>query len=194
MGANSNQFDTARLTKITSLGSLVGWIGTIALAAVLGSVTSLDYTVVGITLFWLVLTGAVVAYAGPATPQVIRRNLVWKYWLGASAVGIVINAGAALLVIGGVFNGTPIQETVPMQYGVMLPWLAIYAGGYLLPALYRRSSPALNTAERVIYGVAGALSLALTALLAVMPSVYPVSVLALAVVSLAPLLTLRYRG
>ena len=194
MGATSDRFDTARLTKTTSIGSLIGWIGTIALAAALNSVTSLDYTVLGITLFWLVLTGAVVAYASPATPQVIRQNLVWKYWLGASVVGILINVGAALLVTIGVFDGTPVRETLPMQYGVMLPWLAIYAGGYLLPALYQRSSPALNAAERTIYGGAGVVSLALTVLLAIMPSVYPVSVLALAVVSLAPLLTLRYRG
>lgn len=108
-------------------------------------------------------------------------------------VGIVINLVAALLVTTGVASGEPIQETVPMKFGVMLPWLAIYAGGYLLPAIYRRNSPALNSTERGIYAAAGFIALGLTGLLVVRPGLYPVMVLALAVLSLAPILTVRYR-
>lgn len=193
VSVTSDKFDTARLTKLTSVGSLVGWIGTIAIAASLQSVASLDYIVLGISLFWLVLTVGVVMYAKPGTPAALRKNIVWKYWLGASVVGIVINIVAALLVTTGVSGGDPIQETVPMQFGVMLPWLAIYAGGYLLPAIYRRNSPALNSIERGIYAAAGLIALGLTGLLAVRPGLYPVMVLALAVLSLAPIFTVRYR-
>lgn len=193
MGAISNKFDTARLTKVTSVGSLIGWIGTIAIAAGLQSVASLDHTVLGISLFWLVLTVGIVAYVKPGTPVALSQNPVWKYWLGASVVGIAINIAAALLVTTGVVSGDPIRETIPMQFGVMLPWLAIYAGGYLLPAVYRRNSPALNSIERGIYAVAGFVTLGLTGLLAVRPSLYPVMVLALAVLSLVPILTVRYR-
>ena len=110
----------------------------------------LDHTVLGISLFWLVLTVGIVAYVKPGTPVALSQNPVWKYWLGASVVGIAINIAAALLVTTGVVSGDPIRETIPMQFGVMLPWLAIYAGGYLLPAVYRRNSPALNSIERGI--------------------------------------------
>jgi hypothetical protein len=81
-----------------------------------------------------------------------------------------------------------------MEFGVILPWLVIYAGGYLLPAAYNRTSRALNNAERSIYGAAGVVSLALAVVLAIVPTAYPVMVLALAALSLVPLLTLRYRG
>lgn len=189
----SGKFDTARLTKVTSIGSLIGWIGTIAIAIGLESITSLDYTVLGISLFWLVLTVGVVVYVKPGTPAALSQNIVWQYWLVASVVGIAVNIVAALLVTTGVASGEPIEETAPMQFGVILPWLAIYAGGYLLPAVYRRSSPALNSVERGIYGVAGLVTLVLTVLLAVMPELYGVMVLALAVLSLVPILTVRYR-
>lgn len=81
-----------------------------------------------------------------------------------------------------------------MELGVILPWLLIYAGGYLLPAGYRRGSAALNTTERGIYAVAGVVSLLLAAVLAVVPTAHHAMIFALAVLSVVPLLTLRYRG
>lgn len=73
VGVTSDKFDTARLTKLTSVGSLVGWIGTIAIAASLQGVASLDYIVLGISLFWLVLTVGVFIYANPETPAALKK-------------------------------------------------------------------------------------------------------------------------
>jgi hypothetical protein len=142
----------------------------------------------------LSLTAGVVAYVAPATPASLGRNVVWRYWFVASVVGILVNIAAALLVTTDIAGGDPLEETAPMEFGVILPWLVIYAGGYLLPAAYNRTSGALNSAERSIYGAAGVVSLALAVVLATVPTAYPVMVLALAGLSLVPLLTLRYRG
>lgn len=194
MVTSSGGFDTARLTRVSVGGAVVGWIGTIALGAGLQSAVSLDFVVLGISLFWLALTAGVVAYVAPTTPPSLSRNVVWRYWLVASVIGILINVLAALLVTTGVASGEPIEETAPMEFGVVLPWLVIYAGGYLLPAVYKRDRRGLNRLERRIYGIAGIVSLGLAAALAVVPAAYPAMVLALAVLSLVPLLTLRYRG
>ena len=194
MGTTARTLDTAGLTTVAAVGAVVGWIGTLALGAGLHGSLSLDLVVLGISLFWLVLTAGVVAYVRPRTPPALGRNVVWQYWLVASVLGTLLNIAAALLLTTGAVTGDPLEETAPMEFGVLLPWLLIYAGGFLLPAVYRRDSPALNRAERGIYGVAGLASLALAAVLAVDPSLYPAMLLALAALSLAPLLTLRYRG
>ena len=194
MATSSGGFDTAGLTRISVGGAVVGWIGTIALGAGLQSVVSLDLVVLGISLFWLALTAAVVAYVAPTTPSSLSRNVVWRYWLVASVIGVLINIVAALLVTVGVASGEPVEETAPMEFGVILPWLVIYAGGYLLPAVYKRGRGGLNSRERQIYGIAGVVSLSFAAALAVVPAAYPAMVLALAGLSLVPLLTLRYRG
>lgn len=193
MSTASRQFNTADLTRVTAGGALVGWIGTIVLGAGLQSVASLDLVVLGISLFWLVLTAGVVAYVAPGTPSSLSRNVVWQYWLVASVLGTVINIAAALAITAGVATGEPLEETAPMEFGVILPWLLIYAGGYLLPAGYERGSVALNSAERGIYAGAGVVSLVLAGVLAAVPAAYPVMILALAVLSLVPLLTVRYR-
>ena len=194
VSTTSRQFDTAALTKVSSVGALVGWIGTVVLGAGLHDFVSLDVLVLGISLFWLALTAGVAAYLAPGTPPALGQNAVWRYWLVASVLGIVVNVAAALLVTAGVVSGDPVKETAPMELGVILPWLLIYAGGYLLPAGYRRGSAALNTTERGIYGVAGVVSLLLAAVLAVVPTAHHAMILALAVLSVVPLLTLRYRG
>ncbi len=193
MATRSGGFDTTGLTRVSVGGAVVGWIGTIALGAGLQSVVSLDLVVLGISLFWLALTASVVAYVGPTTPPSLSRNVVWRYWLVASVVGVLINIVAALLVTAGVASGEPIEETAPMEFGVVLPWLVIYAGGYLLPAVYKRGRRGLNSRERQIYAIAGVVSLGLAAALAVVPAAYPAMVLALAALSLVPLLTLRFR-
>lgn len=193
MATSSGGFDTAELTRVSVGGAVVGWIGTIALGAGLQSAVSLDFVVLGISLFWLALTAGVVAYVAPTTPPSLSRNVVWRYWLVASVVGVLINIVAALLVTAGVASGEPIEETAPMEFGVVLPWLVIYAGGYLLPAVYKRGRRGLNSRERQIYGIAGVVSLGLAAALAVVPAAYPAMVLALAALSLVPLLTLRFR-
>ncbi len=92
-------------------------------------------------LFWLVSSCTPPGDAGGN-----RQNLVWRYWLGASALGI------ASLVTAGVVAGRSVQETAPMRHGVILPWLAIYLGGVLLPAFYRRSGPTPNGVERDLRG------------------------------------------
>jgi len=194
MSTTAGGFDTAELTKVSTGGAVVGWVGTVVLGAGLGSIVSLDIVVLGISLFWLALTAGVVTYVAPATPASLGRNVVWRYWFVASVVGILVNIAAGLLVTTGIAGGDPLEETAPMEFGVILPWLVIYAGGYLLPAAYNRTSRALNNAERGIYGAAGVVSLALAAVLAIVPTAYPVMVLALAALSLVPLLTLRYRG
>lgn len=194
MSTTTRTLDTAGLTKVAAIGAIVGWVGTLALGLGLGGSLSLDLVVLGISLFWLVLTAGVVAYVRPRTPPALSGNVVWQYWLVASVLGTLVNIAAALLLTTGAVTGDPLEETVPMEFGVLLPWLLIYAGGFLLPAIYRRDSPALNRAERGIYGIAGAVSLALAFVLAVDPSLYPVMLLALAGLSLAPLLTVRYRG
>lgn len=194
MSTTAGGLDTAELTKVSAGGAVVGWVGTVVLGAGLGSLVSLDIVVLGISLFWLALTAGVVAYVAPATPASLGRNVVWRYWFVASVVGILVNIAAALLVTTDIAGGDPLEETAPMEFGVILPWLVIYAGGYLLPAAYNRTSGALNNAERSIYGAAGVVSLALAVVLAIVPTAYPVMVLALAGLSLVPLLTLRYRG
>lgn len=190
----SGVVDTARLTTVSSVGAAAGWVGTIAIGAGLYGTVSLDLVVLAVSLFWLGLTVGVVAYVAPATPASLTENVVWRYWLWASLLGIGINVAAALAVTTGIAGGEPIEETVPMEYGVVLPWLGIYAVGYLLPAGYDRASRALNSAERIIYGAAGLVSLALTGVLALEPELYAPMVLALAALSLVPLVTLRYRS
>lgn len=194
VSTTARQFNTAELTKLTSGGALVGWVGTVALGGGLQSVVSLDIVVLGVSLFWLALTAGVVAYVAPGTPSSLSQNVVWRYWLVASVLGIVINIVAALIITAGPVDGTPIKETAPMKFGVILPWLLIYAGGYLLPAGYRRDSVALNSTERGLYGVAGVVSLGLAAVIAVVPATHHVMILALAALSLVPLLTVRYRN
>ena len=193
MSTRTKTLDTAGLTTVAAVGAVVGWAGTLALGVGLRGSLSLDLVVLGISLFWLVLTAGVVAYVRPRTPSTLSRNVVWQYWLVASVLGTLVNIGAALLLTTGVVTGTPLEETAPMEFGVLLPWLLIYAGGFLLPAVYRRDSSALNRIERGIYGGTGLVSLALAAVLAVDPSLYPAMLLALVVLSLAPLLTVRYR-
>lgn len=193
MSTVSRQLDTADLTRVTARAAVIGWIGTVVLGAGLHSVVSLDIVVLGVSLFWLVLTAGTVAYVRPGTPSALGRNVVWQYWLVASVLGVVVNIAAALIVTTGTASGEPIKETAPMELGVIVPWLLIYAGGYLLPAGYERDSAALNSAERGIYAVAGVVSLLLAGVLVAVPSTHHVMILALTALSLVPLLTLRYR-
>lgn len=121
MSTSSRRLDTADLTRVSAGGAVIGWIGTVVLGAGLHSVVPLDTVVVGVSPFWLALTAGAVASVRPGVPSALSRNVVWRYWLVASVLGVVVNIAAALIVTTGNAGGEPLKETASMELGVVLP-------------------------------------------------------------------------
>lgn len=104
-----------------------------------------------IVLLWVVLTAGIVFFGVAYTAPTVRRNRVWVVWGGLNVAATAVNVAA---VTGVVPSGLA-------QYAYWHPWLAVLGIGYVVTALYNRTSPQIRRRERIVYAVAGVTTLAL---------------------------------
>lgn len=188
-------FNTNRLILITGSLSAVAWIATLAVGFVLYDALSLGNLVIVITLGWLLLTLGVSYYLTANQQGKLLDVTVWKSWLGLSVLASLVNIGAGLILeLGYVSMEVEPIKTLPMEYGVILPWLVVYTAGNLLTAFYNFDNrAALSTNERGVYGGIGIVSALGAGGLFVMPTLHTPAILLLVVVSFAQCITLWIR-
>lgn len=188
-------FNTNNLVLITGILSSIAWIATLAIGFVLYSMISLGSLVIGLALAWLILTLGV-SYVLKANQQgTVLGATVWKVWFALSVLGNLVNIGAGLVLELGYVSQTvePIK-TLPMEYGVILPWLVIYVIGNLFTATYNLDNKsALSTGERAIYAGIGIVSLIGAVGLFLMPTLHTPAILLLTVLGFAQCITVLIR-
>lgn len=189
-------YSTSAVVGITAVIAVLSWIGTLVAGFNLYGRISLGNIVIVISAAWLLITVGSAYYIRSNTTDYIAESNIWKLWFWLSIVGIVINILAGAVVeLGFVQSQLDVIKTLPMKYGVILPWLAIYTIGNLATAFYKwDDKEAISTLERVIYALTGVASLIGTALLATDPSLHGPMIQALVVLSLAQIVTLIFRN
>ena len=188
-------FNTNRLVLITGSLSAIAWIATLAVGFVLYDALSLGNLVIVITLGWLLLTLGVSYYLIANQQGNLLNVTVWKSWLALSVLASLVNIGAGLMLeLGYVSTEVEPIKTVPMEYGVILPWLVVYAVGNLLTAFYNFDNrAALSTNERGVYGGIGIVSALGAGGLFVMPTLHTPAILLLVVLSFIQCITVWIR-
>lgn len=181
------RMDTNSLIAITGVVGTVAWIVTIPVAWAMLDHVSLGWIVITLAVGWLLLTLGTAVYLRKNASRRLTNLFVWKLWLGLSVLGCLINIGA------GVLLELDVATTIAHDYGGVLPWLLIYAVGYVATAVYEPNNQALSVAERAVYGIIGVLAVVFAGVLAVTPELYIELIVALAVLTLAQLLTIILR-
>lgn len=188
-------YNTSELVFLTGILSTVGWIGTIVFGRVLYSSLSLGNLVIVLSLGWLLLTLGSGYYLNKNTEDYVLEADVWKVWFWLSIAGIIINiVSGAVLEVGLVSTDSAAIETLPMEYGVILPWMAVYGLGNIVTSLYNLDNrKALSKSERVIYGLIGVISSIGAIAIGFMPTLHRPMILLLILLSLAQLITIAFR-
>ena len=102
---------------------------------------------------WIALTVGIVFFGVTYTSPTVRRNRVWLVWGGLNVAATVVNVAALAGVV----------PSAVLQYAYWHPWLAVLGTGYLVTALYNWESPQIRRQERIVYAVAGVVTLGLLA-------------------------------
>lgn len=188
-------YNTSELVSLTGIIGAAGWIGTIVFGRVLYSSLSLGNLVIALSFGWLILTIGSSYYINKNTKDYVLEADIWKVWFWLSIGGIVVNiASGAVLELGLVSAESAAIETFPMEYGVILPWMAVYAIGNIATALYNLDNKkALSKSERIVYGLIGVISLIGTVALGLMPTLYRPMILLLILLSVAQIATIVLR-
>lgn len=188
-------YNTNELVSLTGIIGAAGWIGTIVFGRVLYSSLSLGNLVISLSFGWLILTIGSSYYINKNTKDYVLEADIWKVWFWLSIGGIVVNiASGAVLELGLVSAESAVIETFPMEYGVILPWMAVYAIGNIATALYNLDNKkALSKSERIVYGLIGVISLIGTVALGLMPTLYRPMILLLILLSVAQIATIVLR-
>lgn len=181
------RMDTNSLIAITGIVGAVAWIGTILAARALLGHVSLGWIVIVLAAGWLLVTLGTAEYLRRHASRGLTNLFVWKLWLGLSVLGCVINIGTGVLLEAN------IAATAAHDYGGILPWLLIYAVGYVATAAHDLDNRALSSPERAVYGVLGVVSGILAGVLIVRPELYIPMIVALAVVTVAQMVTIGFR-
>jgi hypothetical protein len=188
-------YNTSELVSLTGIIGAAGWIGTIVFGRVLYSSLSLGNLVIALSFGWLILTIGSSYYINKNTKDYVLEADIWKVWFWLSIGGIVVNiASGAVLELGLVSAESAAIETFPMEYGVILPWMAVYAIGNIATALYNLDNKkALSKSERIVYGLIGVISLIGTVALGLMPTLHRPMILLLILLSVAQIATIVLR-
>lgn len=187
--------NTNSMISITGSVGAISWIGTIAFGFLMYEYFSLGILTVLISMGWLVVICGTVAYIEHKSDSEITRMTVWKVWLILSVLGCVVNivAGGMLELNIMVDQSVDPIDTLPMEYGVILPWLIIYSIGYLFTSLYNISNKSLSNNERVVYGFLGVLSIILSVFLGMNPGLHTPMILALTGITILQMITVLLR-
>jgi hypothetical protein len=120
---------------------------------------------------------------------------VWNVWFSLSVLGTLVNIGAGLMLeLGYVSAMVEPIKTLPMEYGVVLPWLIIYAIGYLFTAAHNLNNKvALTTDERAVYAVIGIASSVGAVVLFLNPDLSTLAIVLLTVLGVAQCVTTLLR-
>ncbi|MFC7186511.1 hypothetical protein [Halorubrum yunnanense] len=102
---------------------------------------------------WILLTVGIVFFGVTYTSPSVRRNRVWLVWGGLNVAATLVNVAALAGVV----------PSAALQYAYWHPWLAVLGTGYLVTALYNWESPQIRRQERVVYALAGVVTLGLLA-------------------------------
>jgi hypothetical protein len=185
--------DTDDMVLLTGVMSALGWLLTIISGYFLYSKLSLGLLVIVISIGWLVPTVGVSYYMKQKQKGSILSTRVWKSWLVLSFAGLIVNIISGISVEVLEFSG-PTISSVPMEFGVILPWLIVYAIGGLFTSLYNLDNKqAISNRQRAVYGIIGIISAAGGVVLALNPKLHAPMILLLIVLSLIQVVTISKR-
>lgn len=187
---------TNSLIGITGSVGAVLWFATLAFGFVLYDNLTLGMLVIVISVGWLVATALTALYVIKKSERSLINLNIWKIWLVLSVIGCLTNIVAGVLLEMNLFVDQSIEpiETAPMRYGVILPWIIIYAIGYLFTAFYKLDNGSLSKKERALYAFIGVISGILAIVLALNPSLHTPMIVALAFLTLGQIITIPIRN
>lgn len=182
-----DSINTNYLVSVTSIIGTISWIATMFLGkSMLGQIT-IGKIIILISLGWIFVTVLTAIYLRHKANSSLVNLLVWKVWLGLSILGCIINISAGVMLENGIY------PSFSYNYAVILPWLIIYAVGYLFTGLHDFDNKSLSNKERLSYVIIGIISGLLGGYLYLNPILYTEMIIMLTVLTLAQMVTIPLR-